>query len=313
MHKILIAEPKDFTHEAVRILEQVGNVELREIEDLTEAFQTYDVCWFRLARKIERKHLSAAQRCRIIATATTGLDHIDLLACEEFGIKVISLRGETDFLKTVRATAELTVGLALALLRHISCASQSVKTGVWNRDLFRGNELFGKTAGIVGVGRLGSIVASYFKAFEMRVIGYDTREGFPFEEIERVDSLYELLANSDLISLHVDLNESSKNLIGADEFSVMKPNAVLINTSRGGIVDERALLSALKEGKLKGAALDVLCGEPNIDADNPLVVYARENENLLIVPHIGGNTFESFEKTEIFIVQKIVESLQDDK
>lgn len=313
MNKILIAEPLDFTPEAVRILEQIGEVHLREIgvDEITKVFQEYDVCWFRLSRKIDRKHLGENPRCRVIATATTGLDHIDIDACEELGIKVVSLKGETEFLKTVRATAELTVALALSLIRHIPQASQSVKDGVWNRDLFRGRELYGKTAGIIGVGRLGSIAAEYFKAFGMDVIGYDTRHDFPLQVARRVDSLQELLTVSDVVSIHVDSNESTKNLIGENEFALMKESAILINTSRGGVIDEDSLLNFLKEGKLYGAALDVLQDEPDIDRNHPLITYARENKNLLIVPHLGGNTHESFVKTETFIAGKIVDALEE--
>lgn len=315
MYKILIAEPLDFTPEAVRILEQAGEVDLRAIgdEEMQKAFQEYDVCWFRLSRKIDRKVLGDNPRCSLVASATTGLDHIDLDACEELGIKVISLRGEAEFLKTVRATAELTIGLSLALIRHIPAAAESVKKGEWNRDLFRGNELYSKTAGIVGVGRLGSIVAEYFKAFGMDVIGYDPRPRWAFEKAERVDSLSELFSRSDLISVHAVYNEATKHLIGEDEFSAMKVGAFLVNTSRGGVIDEDALLRALRSGKLAGAALDVLQGEPNIDANHPLIAYARENENLLIVPHIGGNTYESFVKTETFIAEKIVAALESQR
>ena len=311
MYKILVAEPLDFTPEAVRILEQVGEVYLNEVNDyeISRVFQDYDVCWFRHARKIDRKILGDNPRCKIIATATTGLDHIDLKACEELNIKVVSLKGETEFLKTVRATAELTVALALALMRRIPQAAQSVKDGIWNRDLFRGNELYGKTVGIIGVGRLGSIVADYFKAFGMNVIGYDPRHDFPNNVARRVSSLQELLSQSSLVSIHVSYNETTRNLIGEKEFAAMKDGAVLINTSRGGVIDEDALLEVLKNGKLSGAALDVLQGEPNIDATHPLIVYAREHENLLIVPHIGGNTHESFVKTETFIARKVVEAL----
>jgi D-3-phosphoglycerate dehydrogenase len=315
MYRILVAEPLDFTPEAVRILEDVGEVHLCGINDdeAEKVFQEYDVCWFRLARKIDRKLLGDNPRCKIIATATTGLDHIDLKACEELGIKVVSLKGETEFLKTVRATAELTVALALALMRRIPQAAQSVKEGVWNRDLFRGNELFGKTSGIIGIGRLGSIVADYFKVFGMNVIGYDPRHDFPNDAAKRVGSLHELLSQSDLISVHVVYNEATKKLLSEKEFTAMKDGAVLINTSRGGVIDEEALLDVLKNGKLSGAALDVLCGEPNIDSTHPLIAYAREHENLLIVPHIGGNTHESFVKTETFIARKVVDALKEQR
>ena len=194
---MLIAEPLDFCPEALARLRSAADVTLRSTDraGLAEALGEFDVVWFRLAHRIDRDLLSRPLRCRILATPVTGLDHIDLAACAEHGIRVVSLRGETEFLQQVRATAELTLGLTLALLRRIPAAAAHVREGGWNRDLFRGRELFGHTAGIVGVGRLGRIVASYFRALGMDVIGYDPRPDFPHEAARRVDSLAELLAN----------------------------------------------------------------------------------------------------------------------
>ena len=149
--------------------------------------------------------LAQATRCRILATPVTGLDHIDLAACRELGIRVVSLRGEVEFLRTVRATAELTVALTLALLRHIPQAVAAVQAGHWDRDQFRGQELYGKTIGLVGVGRLGSLVAGYFRAFGADVLGYDPRADFPSQLCTRVGDLDELLRRSDIVSIHAVL------------------------------------------------------------------------------------------------------------
>jgi D-3-phosphoglycerate dehydrogenase / 2-oxoglutarate reductase len=311
--RILIAEPLDFSAEAVRALESVGEVTLVQTDrtQFGKALQEYDVVWFRLAHRVDRAMLDDALRCRVLATPVTGLDHIDLKACEERGIRVVSLRGEVEFLDQVRATAELTVGLTLTLLRHIPQAAADVLRGAWNRDAFRGGELFGRTAGIVGVGRLGRLVAGYFQAFGMNVVGYDPRADFPVGVARRVASLDDLLGQSDIVSLHVAYDASTRHLIGGRELSMMRPNAVLVNTSRGGVVDEAALLAALESKTIAGAALDVLDGEPAITARHPLVDYARNHDNLLIVPHIGGNTVESFAKTEIFLASKVIEALQN--
>jgi D-3-phosphoglycerate dehydrogenase len=311
-HRILIAEPLDFCPEAVRILRSAGEVTLRGTDraGLADALREFDVVWFRLAHRIDREMIDRATRCRILATPVTGLDHIDLTGCAERGVRVISLRGETDFLRQVRGTAELTLALALALLRRIPAAAAHVLGGGWDRDQFRGRELFGHTVGLVGVGRLGQIVAGYFRGLGMDVIGYDPRPDFPHESARRVDSLGELLAHADVVSLHVSYDGSTRHLLGSTELAAMKPGAILINTSRGGVVDDRALLHALEEGRIAGAALDVLDGEPNIGTEHPLVAYARRHGNLLIVPHIGGNTVESFAKTEIFLAGKVVEALR---
>jgi phosphoglycerate dehydrogenase-like enzyme len=185
-----------------------------------------------------------------------------------------------------------------------------VREGGWNRDLFRGRELFGRTAGIVGVGRLGRLVAATFRALGMNVVGYDPRPDFPEEAARRIGSLDELLAESDVVTLHVSYDQTTRHLIGHKELAAMKPSAVLVNTSRGGVVDERALLDALEAGTLAGAALDVVDGEPNVGANHPLVEYARRHDNLIIVPHIGGSTVESFEKTEVFLAGRVLESLE---
>lgn len=310
--RILIAEPLDFSPAAVRALESVADVTLRATDrgELSGAMREFDIVWFRLAHRIDRALLEQATRCRILATPVTGLDHIDLDACRDLGIRVVSLRGEVEFLEQVRATAELTLALTLTLLRRIPAAVAHVQDGGWNRDLFRGHELFGKTAGIVGVGRLGRIVAAYFRALGMEVIGYDPRADFPHDVAHRVDPLEQLFEKADVISLHVSYDASTRHLIDRAVLSKAKPGAVLINTSRGGIVDDEALLDALQSGKLAGAALDVLDGEPNISADHPLVAYAREHDNLVIVPHIGGNTTESFEKTEMFLAGRVLEALK---
>jgi D-3-phosphoglycerate dehydrogenase len=308
--RVLVAEPLDFSPAAVDILRRLGEVELRRCdrEGLARAFGEYDAVWFRLAHRIDAALLGARPRCKVLATPVTGLDHIDLDACRARGVRVVSLRGEVEFLKNVRATAELTVGLVLALLRKLPQAAASVKDGVWNRDLFRGSELYGKTAGIVGVGRLGTIVAGYLRAFGMTVLGADPRADFPTGVCERVE-LDELLRRSDVVSLHVSYGPETRHLIGDRELRLMKRDAVLVNTSRGGVVDEVALLDALRARRITGAALDVLDGEPAIDGEHPVVAFAREHDHVLVVPHIGGNTRDSFEKTEVFLAQRVVEAL----
>ena len=309
--RILIAEPEGFSQTALQILAIAGDVDLQACRGaaLRAAFDQYDAIWVRLAQQIGGSLLPERPRCRVLACPVTGLDHLNMDDLAQRGIRVLSLRGESEFLKEVRATAELTLALALALLRNIPSAAQSVCQGFWNRDLFRGHELFGKTVGIVGMGRLGPIVAGCFRAFGMDVLGYDPRPDFPHGAARRVEDLDLLIEASDVLSLHVSYSESTRHLIGQEQLSRVRPGAVLVNTSRGGVVDEQALLAALEGGRLAGAALDVLDGEPHVDAGHPLVAYAREHSNLLVVPHIGGNTYESFEKTETFLARRLVEVL----
>lgn len=309
--RALIAEPADFSPEAIRILQTVSEVELRDCprEDLPNAFAQYDIVWFRLAHPITDAVLGEDPRCRILATAVTGLAHIDLEACARRNVRVISLKGETEFLKEVPATAELTLAITLALLRHIPAAAASVQAGEWNRDAFRGSELSGKSVGLVGVGRLGTLVAGYFQAFGCRVLGFDPRPDFPHGVARQMASLDDLLRESDIVSVHVEFNPSTRGLIGARELRSMRRGAIVVNTARGGVLDEKALLESLESEHLGGAALDVLEAEPDIAPNHPLVEFARRSPRLLIVPHIGGNTAESFAKTEEFLARKIVQAL----
>ena len=303
---VIVAEPQDFSRSAMEILGRVADVRLEAVgtEGVRQALRDHEVFWFRLGHRIGEAVFTDGMRCRIIATPVTGLDHIDLEACEAHGVRVMSLRGETEFLKEVRATAEHTVGLALALLRQIPTAATSVKEGHWDRDRFRGRELYGKTAGVIGVGRLGNIVADLLGAFGMSVIGYDPRVDLP-AGVERVESLEELLGRADVVSLHASYEQGQGHLLGAEQLMAMKPGSILINTARGGLVDEVALLAQLRSGHIGGCALDVLEAEPQIGKDHPLVTHAREHSNLLITPHLAGNTWESFEKTEVFLAEAV--------
>jgi len=312
MIKILNAEPEEYSDQARNILKSIGKLYEKKLsrKELLHCLHNYDVLIVRLGVKVDKEIIDAGKNLKIIVTATTGLDHINVEYANSKGIKVLSLFGQTEFLKEIRATAELTIGIALSLLRHIPEAANSVKNGIWDRYQFKGYELYNKTAGIIGMGRLGTIVAGLFKAFGMKVIGYDLRVDNKIENAERVDSIDELLSKSDIISLHVNLNEKSNNLLSKKEFSIMKLDAILINTSRGGIIDEDALLEALIKKTIAGAALDVISGEPEISTDHPLINYARNHSNLIIVPHIGGNTYESFIKTEVFMANLLNKTIK---
>jgi D-3-phosphoglycerate dehydrogenase / 2-oxoglutarate reductase len=311
--KILIAEPEDFSQKVITELSKVADINLHadRIENLKEALNNYDIFWFRLAYKIDQKVLSAESKCKILVTPVTGIDHIDEALCEKLGVKIICLRGERTFLKEVKATAEHTMGLMLALMRNIVPATESVKSGIWNRDLFRGNELYQKTLGIIGFGRLGALVAEYAYVFGMQVVSYDIRKEVQddINNVKFVQNIEDLIVVSDVVSIHINYNITTHHLINQRLLNLFKQGSYFINTSRGGIVDENALLDALQSGKIKGAAIDVLQNEHNLNESNPLIQYARNYNNLIITPHIGGNTFESFEKTELFIANKLISFL----
>jgi D-3-phosphoglycerate dehydrogenase len=304
--KIRIAEPKDFDLKVLNFLKQHADIEIAScvLTDLPHIFDTYDVFWFRLGFKIDQILIANSKKVKVIATPVTGIDHIDEQACALKGIQVVCLRGEYEFLKEVRATAEHTIALTFALMRLLGPAMNDTKLGNWNRDQFRGNELYKKKVGIVGLGRLGEIAASYFQAFGCDVYYYDIKE-IASKHAQKVNSLSEI-AHCDIVSIHVNYSPQTHHLINASFFEQCNSNMFFINTSRGGIVDEESLLEALTRSKIKGAALDVIQNEFEFNPQNRLVQYAIHNNHLIITPHIGGNTFESFEKTEMFIAKKIL-------
>jgi len=312
--QLLITESERFAAAALLALQRVADVTAADLNrrQLLEQIGDYDAIWIRLRHRIDQQVLDAASHLQWIATATTGLNHIDLQAAQRGGIEVISLRGETEFLRDIRATAEHTLALMFALLRRLPAAVEHVSSGGWNRDLFCGSELYRKTIGIVGLGRLGQLVAGYVTAFGGTVIACDphiTATEVP-AGIELVD-LDALLAQSDVVSIHVDLNSTTKQFFGARQLAQMRAGSRLINTSRGEVIDEAALLDSLASEHLAGAALDVLSNEQSIGMkDHPLVGYARNHANLIITPHIGGCTSESMARTEVFLANKLCAALQ---
>jgi len=235
------------------------------------------------------------------ASATTGVDHIDAR-----DIPLISLKGD-PFLRDVYATAEHTFALILSLLRKVPAAHNHVLGGGFDRELFRGEELHGKTLGIVGMGRVGEQVSDIAEGFGMQLVFCEERYrgGYYWTPLEQV------LQKSDILTVHVPLNDETRGMFSHNEFAQMKPTAYFLNTSRGAVVDEDALLGALRNKWIAGAALDVFCDEPHV---NPaLIKYAMVHDNLILTPHLGGNTQESREKTQVHMAEKIIDFLRGDQ
>ncbi|WP_428938599.1 2-hydroxyacid dehydrogenase [Fontivita pretiosa] len=272
---------------------------------LLERIGEFDAYFASLQVRADAQVLARAPRLRVIATASTGTDHIDLAAARQRNIAVLSLKDDTAFLNQLTATAELAWALLLATVRRLPAAVAAARQGIWGRDRFRGHQLSGKTLGVLGYGRLGRIVAEYGKAFRMRVLACNDTEVSPAPGVQMV-SFDTLLRESDVLSIHIHLTDRNRKLINRNAIQRMKPGCVLINTSRGGIIDEPALLEALQTGHLAGAGLDVIDGEWEPDlANHPLLRYAREHENLVITPHIGGVTYESQRMAFAHTVEKL--------
>ena len=246
-----------------------------------------------------REVLEKCENVKMLAVAFTGLDHVDLKYCEERGIKVQNCAGYAT-----TAVAELTFGLLLDLCRNIGKCDTAARNGGTKAGLI-GFELEGRTMGIVGTGAIGARVAKLAAAFGMDVIAYSRTPGKVAGV--RYVSLEELLAQADVVSLHVPLTEETRGMIGAEELALMKKTAVLVNTARGPVVDTKALADALNSGRIAGAAIDVFDKEPPLDADEPLI----NAKNTVVTPHVAFATNESMIKRAEIEFRNIAEFIKD--
>ena len=249
--------------------------------------------------------LAALVRCRVVGRLGVGLDNIDVPACEGRGMQVIPATGANAL-----SVAEYVVGTAMLLLRGAYQSSASVAAGSWPRTgLSNGREVGGKTLGLIGFGSIGQLTASLARGLGMQVCAFDAMmdsDHPAFAETGvRCAGLDEVITTSDVVSLHVPLVDSTRSLFAAARIASMKPGAVLINTARGGIVDEMALAAALKSGHLGGAAIDVFGTEPL-----PAAAHFEGCPNLVLTPHVAGVTAEANERVSIMIAERVLEALR---
>jgi phosphoglycerate dehydrogenase-like enzyme len=286
----------------------VGEHTKENIIDMISDFDGW-VCQPCPEYKIDDEILAVALKLKFIASASTGTNHIDVGLCEELNIKVMCLKGAKD-VREIVASSEFTFGLMLAVTRQIPQSFGNAKTGRWreDEDIFRGIELRGKTLGIIGYGRIGSNNARYARSFGMRVWAYDPYVIIPDLDVVQRDSPYDVIENSDILMICVHLDESTRGMVNDYWFDRMKDGVYFINTSRGEVVDEDALLENLKSGKVAAAGLDVISGELTEDKNaHPIIEYARNNSNLIVTPHIAGLTYESETKAARIIIKQIKE------
>ena len=309
--RILITESGDFSLNALAELQKHFEViqhDFTSLEALIENIAEVDVLFVRLRFKLTKEILEKAPQLQYILTATTGLDHIDTDYFESRGGKVISLKGEVDFLGSIPSTAEHTWALLLALLKKIPSAFEDVKEGNWHRDHFKGNNLRGKKIGILGLGRVGKQVAHFAEAFGLEIGYFDVVA--QTNHYTSFSNPQELFAWAEIISIHIPYNSENENFVNMELLQHCQKNTVLINTSRGNVWDENWVAELLKQDKIFGVATDVLQDEFNKKylKRNPLVELATEEYNIIITPHIAGATYESMAMTEEFIVSQFLKT-----
>ena len=270
-------------------------------EELLAVVPNYDALVVRSTTQVNAEVIAHGLNLKVIGRAGAGLDNIDVIAAQEKNIMVVNSPDANSV-----AVAEHTMGLLLSLARRLPYANLSMKAGRWEKKALMGTGLQGKTLGIVGFGHIGRQVAIRAQAFGMKILvnqGRLTPETV-LENVESVD-LVELLRKSDFVTLHVPLKPETHNMIGAEQFALMKPSAYLINTARGGVVDEQALLSALNHGGIGGAALDVFEREPNINHE--LV----QHERVIATPHIAASTEDAQQAAAVSIAQQLIEIFEE--
>jgi D-3-phosphoglycerate dehydrogenase len=320
MIRILHLEANRYPQEAMALLKpfEVECYDCYSQSDLEVKLESnhYDVIITKLGLYLSEKCLSSQPTLKYIISATTGLNHIDVVAANTRNIEIISLKGEFEFLSSIKSTAEHTWGLLLSLIRNIPSAIHSVvNQNKWDRNPFMSDELDGKNLGIIGYGRLGKIVSSYALAFGMNVLVHDTNSDAISNLPNGVNnvSIDLLLSESDFVLLLISWSLEAENYMDKAKFSLMKPSAYFVNTSRGELVNQDDLIEVLLNKRIKGAALDVLHNDSSWSDEAPvhhsIIEYARINKNLLITPHMGGYGKDSIERTRLFVLKKFISRL----
>ena len=301
--KVLIADKLDPT--AAEILKKAGHsVDIKEglsPEEINNIIGDYDGVIVRSATKIREAQINAGKNLKAIARAGIGVDNIDCDYAKSKGIGIINTPGVTSI-----SVAELVIGHMFALPRHIAVANASITEGKWEKSKFSGTEIFGKTLGVLGMGRIGQEVAKRGVALGMKVIGYDVVDvNLDFEA--KMMSFDDVIKNADYISLHMPYDKNKGYVISTNELNKMKKGAYIINAARGGVLDENALLKAINDGHIKGAGLDVFEGEPELKSE------IRSCPQIVCTPHIGAATDEGQERAAIAVAERMNAFLAGDK
>ena len=258
--------------------------------------------------RVDAELLNTAPMLKVVGRLGVGLDNIDLKACEDRGVMVCPATGAND-----AAVAEWVIATAMLLLRGAFLSNAQMLNGEWPRTEAMGHETAGKTLGLVGFGRIARYTARLAQALGMKVVAYDpfvSANDNCWKKITRIDELFALLRTADIVSLHVPLNDTTRHLLDDEAIAQMKKGAILVNASRGGVLDENALVAAMKLGRLRGAALDVFENEP-LTASS--AAKFAELPNLVLTPHIGGVTIESNQRVSQVTMDNVRRVLEASK
>lgn len=299
--KVLVCDPID--KESVEDLKKIPGftVEVKTgmtKEELIKVVPDYNVLIVRSATKVTKEVIDAGKNLKIVLRGGVGMDNIDIPAAKAKNITV----DNTPEASSV-SVAELTLGMMLSMARKLHVADASTKQSKWEKKKFEGSELYKKTLGLIGIGRIGSEVAKRCQAFGMSVIAYDPyikAEAAKQMNVTLTTNLDELYAGADYISLHIPLTKETANMLSTAQFEKMKNGVRIVNCARGGIIDEAALANAITSGKVAGVALDVYSQEP-VPADSPLLKL----EQCLLTPHVGASTFEGQARVGGALVKKL--------
>lgn len=301
--KIIVTE--QIADKGIACLRESAEVDLRygiEREELLACIGEYDGLIVRSVTRVDEELLQQAVRLKAVGRAGNGIDNIDVDSATRHGVIVVNCPEGNSI-----AAAEHTVGMLLAVCRNIPQATAFLKAGNWGRKQFEGVELHNKTVGIIGLGRIGGLVATRLRGFGMKIMAYDpyiTRERFERFAAERAEHLEELLRAADFITVHTPRTEETIGMIGAAELAMVKPTVRLVNCARGGIYDEQALYEALESGRIAGAALDVFVCEPSYG--NPLFRLP----NVVVTAHMGASTIEAQDNIGMSIAEQVITAIR---
>ena len=307
MVKIGIVEHADFSPLAINNLLSLGTVSCFNIqsESLKEFIGDKDVLLVRLNYFYGEELLSHARNLKIICSPTTGLNHIDIDYASKRNIKLVSLKGETDFLSQITATSEHTLGLIISLIRNYQKIFRSEAQSDFNRDLVKGYELSSLKVGIIGLGRIGAHLVKYLSALNAELYFFDSDTHKSNAFATRVATMKDLINSSDIVILSASYSDNNRKMISCDMLELMHKK-YFINTSRGELVDEQYLLDKIEQKHFAGVAIDVYVSEQEAPNNRQRIIdLARKDLNFLYTPHMGGATISSMIKTELFIVKKL--------